>query len=97
MQNILWHDLFQKEGLGTICTLCFAFVCDDEQAIALWTWLDNWALPRGEIAIGVIHTTEERASLAGLAFDKVAAIFGTGNTDLLQPRLGITTFGKAAA
>ena len=91
------NDLFQQEGFGTLNTLRFAFVGNDQQPAAFGTWHSERFLPRSKVAVGIIDTAKEGAPLACFSFNKVTAIGWTCNTDLQQPRLCITTIREAAA
>mgnify|MGYP006340077481 FL=1 len=91
------NDLFQQEGFGTLNTLRFAFVGNDQQPAAFGTWHSERFLPRSKVAVGIIDTAKEGAAFACFSFNKVAAIGWAGNTDLQQPRLCITTIREAAA
>ena len=91
------HDLFQQETFGTVRALRFTLVGDHQQSIAFWARLGKRFLPSGEITIRIIGAPIKRASFARAAFHHVTAIFRTGNTDLLQPRLGISTGWEIAA
>ena len=75
--NSLRNDLFQQEGLLTICTLSFALVRDNQKTTALRAGLLKRHFPRSEIAVRIIHTAIEGAALACFARHKLPAIFGT--------------------
>ena len=91
------YDLFQQEGFLAVDTLRLAFIGDDQHALTFGARHSKRFLPRSEITIWIIDTTEESTPLAGFAFDQFAAVGWAIHADLQQPRLGITTIREATA
>ena len=72
-----------EKSLFTFYTLNFTFISNHQQSLAIRTGLRDRSLPGGEITLWIIITTEESTAFARLSFDKIAAILGAGDADLL--------------
>src|SRR5690606_20012173 len=82
---------FAVHALGEV------LVGDDQRAAATGARRGQRSLPRGEFAGGVIGAAVEDAALAGATLDDIAAIFGAGDADLLEPGLGVAAIREALA